>query len=330
MSVSCVASIDQGTSSTRVLLVCSKGTVLSTYQIEHTQHYPVAGQVEHDPLEIWNSVKICLSGALEACEKQVNIVAIGITNQRETTVVWNKNTGKPYHRAIVWNDTRTEQICEKMSQKGGKDKYRKSTGLPIAPYFSASKLVYLLTNVPGLREAADKGDALFGTIDTWLMWKLTNGAVHSTDVTNASRTLLMNLRTLQWDKKILEELDIPLAMLPDIHASSYLFGYVDTAVLPELAHLPLPAQTNANRFEAYQNVAINGVIGDQNAALFGQGCFNSGESKCTYGTGAFMLFNTGNEILQSRHGLLTTVAYQLAAKANNYSGTDIVHSKLAS
>ncbi|KAJ1426919.1 glycerol kinase, partial [Ochromonadaceae sp. CCMP2298] len=319
----CIASIDQGTSSSRVLIINADGVVLGSHQVEHSQFYPVAGQVEHDPLEIWNSVKVCLSGAIEGLSSQVQVVAIGITNQRETTVVWNKHTGQPYHNAIVWNDTRTEDICLELSQ-GDADKYREKTGLPIASYFSASKLIYLLRTVPGLRQDAENGDALFGTIDTWLIWKLTNGASHVTDVTNASRTLCMDLKTLTWDDDILGDFNIPRKMLPAIHPSSYPFGNVDTdhghlAATPitqkQLTIAPTAADATAN-FHLYRNTPISGVLGDQNAALFGQACFEAGDSKCTYGTGAFMLFNTGTAIMPSKSGLLTTVGYQIGASAD--------------
>ena len=321
MTESCVASIDQGTSSTRVLIVNSNGKVLGSHQVEHQQFYPVAGQVEHDPLEIWNSVRICLSKALANVKSDVKIVSIGITNQRETTIVWNKNTGKPYHRAIVWNDTRTSEICDEIAETGGRDKFRDKTGLPVASYFSASKLMYLLKNVPELREDAMKGEALFGTIDTWLMWRLTNGAVHATDVSNASRTMFMNLKTLQWDEEILTELDIPAGMLPTICPSSHRFGTVSTQI-GNFAEFRTTDQENSTtdlqNFDRYQGVPVAGVLGDQNAALFGQACYQPGESKCTYGTGAFLLFNTGSEILPSQHGLLTTVAYQLGHGAGAY------------
>jgi len=301
---------------------------MGSHQVEHTQYFPVPGQVEHDPLEIWNSVKVCLSGALQGIELKVRVVAIGITNQRETTICWNKHTGQPYHKAIVWNDTRTEELCEKLSQNGGVDKYREKTGLPIASYFSASKLLYLFDTIPGLREDAEQGDALFGTMDTWLMWRLSGGKAHATDVSNASRTLCMNLHTLQWDPEILSELNIPKTVLPSIHPSSHLFGHVDQDHGSHLVEAPLTSlhinslshdpttcsvtQALENYHSFYRNVPISGVLGDQNAALFGQACFAPGDSKCTYGTGAFMLFNTGNTIMPSKRGLLTTVAYQLS------------------
>lgn len=311
MTLSCVAAIDQGTSSTRVLIISSNGKVLGSHQVEHTQFYPQAGQVEHDPLEIWNSVKTCLSGAIAGISQKVKIVSIGITNQRETTVAWNKTTGAPYHKAIVWNDTRTENICERIAKNGGTDRFREKTGLPIASYFSASKLLYLLENVDGLRADAEQGNAFFGTIDSWIIWKLTGGAVHATDVSNASRTNFMNLHSLQWDQEILTELNIPQQMLPSICPSSHLFGYVTTAASNLVDHSV--SEKDVENFGLYHNVPIAGVLGDQNAALFGQACFQPGDSKCTYGTGAFMLFNTGSEIMQSKHGLLTTVAYQLGS-----------------
>jgi glycerol kinase len=313
MTKECVAAIDQGTSSSRVLIIGSDGSVLGSHQVEHEQFYPGAGQVEHDPLEIWNSVKVCLSGAIASVKEDVRIVSIGITNQRETTIVWNKNTGKPYHRAIVWNDTRTGEICEKLTKAGGADRFRDKTGLPIASYFSATKLMYLLDKVPNLRKDAEKGEALFGTIDTWLMWRLTNGAVHATDVTNASRTMFMDLRTLLWDKDILKELRIPSAMLPQICPSSHLFGNVSSDHKSAFVEHEKATAASTKHFASYHDVPIGGVLGDQNAALFGQACYQPGDSKCTYGTGAFMLFNTGSHIMQSHHGLLTTVAYQLGA-----------------
>lgn len=246
---------------------------------------------------------MCLSEAVGAVSQPIKIETIGITNQRETTVVWNKNTGAPYHNAIVWNDNRTGDICNYLSAEHGKDRFRSKTGLPIATYFSASKLVYLLETVPGLRVDAEAGNALFGTIDCWLIWKLSGNKVHKTDVTNASRTLLMNLETLQWDPEILRELKIPLCMLPAIHASNHHFGSVDAS-----SNRLDGAAANYSR---YDGVSITGVLGDQQAALFGQTCFLSGDAKCTYGTGAFLLMNTGSKIVHSRRGLLTTVAYKL-------------------
>lgn len=262
MSQACVAAIDQGTSSTRVLIISSNGKVLGSHQVGHEQFYPMAGHVEHDPLEIWNSVRTCLSGAIEGLTKKVKIVSIGITNQRETTVVWNRDTGIPYHRAIVWNDTRTGDICEKISKVGGSDRFREKTGLPIASYFSATKLMYLLETIPELRADAENGKALFGTVDTWLIWKLTNGAVHATDVSNASRTMFMNLQTLQWDQEILSELNIPVKLLPAICPSSHTFGYVNTDPT-DLADYHRSSGSAAAHYGIYHNVPIAGVLGDQ-------------------------------------------------------------------
>lgn len=318
MNNSCIASIDQGTSSTRVLIVNYEGEIVGQHQTEHTQYYPSAGLVEHDALQIWNSVKICLSEALASIEnKEYRVVSIGITNQRETTLVWNKETGTPYHRAIVWNDNRTGAICDRLTVAlGGKDYFRARTGLPIAPYFSATKIVHLLETVPGLRADAEAGKALFGTIDTWLMWKLTGGRVHATDVTNASRTNLMDLATLQWDADILATLDIPREMLPAIRPSNYVFGSVDTREGPlTAAELPMERYDAVQHFPRYHTVKISGVLGDQQAALFGQTCFQTGDAKCTYGTGAFLLMNTGGRVVPSSRGLLTTVAYKLAGEA---------------
>ena len=301
------------------MVIGSDGRIRSVYQLEHTQHYPAAGHVEHDPLEIWKNVKICLSMALEKLEEDVEIVGIGITNQRETTLVWDKETGIPYHRAIVWNDSRTSIICDHLKTRygGNGDYFRAKTGLPISSYFSATKIMCLLQSVPGLREDAEKGKALFGNIDSWLMWKLTNGKVHATDVSNASRTLLMNLETLQWDEEILKELNIPSQMLPKIRPSSCLFGHVDTSEEGKFEEHRVKREEEVAQFKRYHNVPISGVLGDQQAALFGQICFNRGEAKCTYGTGAFFLMNTGHDIVQSKNGLLTTVAYQLGNKIDS-------------
>lgn len=313
MATACIAAIDQGTSSSRVLLVASSGRVISSHQLEHTQHYPTPGQVEHDPLEIWKNVKICLSEAIRKTPIEVEVVAIGITNQRETTIVWDKETGCPYHHAIVWNDTRTAKICEQLVDRfGNKDHFRAKTGLPIASYFSASKILYLLDSIPELRKDAEEGKALFGTMDSWLIWKLTNGQVHATDVSNASRTMLMNLQTLSWDESILQELKIPRAMLPKISPSASAFGLVDASRDARLADHDVDPLL-VERFSNLHGVPLSGVIGDQNAALFGQACFHKGDAKVTYGTGAFLLMNTGQDLVPSSHGLLTTVAYQLSA-----------------
>jgi len=282
---SCIAAIDQGTSSTRVLIINSSGQILSSYQMEHTQYYPVSGQVEHDPIEIWNSVLICLSEAIAALLIEIKIVSIGITNQRETTIVWNKDNGLPYHNAIVWNDNRTSTICDQLASASEKgiDRFRKQTGLPLAPYFSASKLLYLLQTIPSLKQDAIDGKAIFGTIDTWIIWKLTNGRMHSTDVTNASRTLLMNIHTLQWDVDILNQLDIPIQMLPLIHPSSCNFGTV-TIKSFDMTSIHNSIKQDRRGLDPqqvkhctiYDGVPITGVLGDQHAALFGQTCFNEG------------------------------------------------------
>ena len=302
-----VASLDQGTSSTRFMIFDDQGVILANHQEENTQIFPKPGQVEHDPVEMWQRSQNCITGAMEKAQlKPSQIAALGITNQRETTIVWNKNTGVPYYNAIVWNDDRTRSICEMLSLKsGGKDRLRSKTGLPIAPYFSATKLMWLLDVVPGLRDDAENGVALFGTVDTWLIWNLTAGAVYVTDVTNASRTMMMNLRTLDWDDDILVELNIPRKMLPTIRPSSMNFGTVVSFIIRP--HAVLSSGVNE-----LGGVVIAGILGDQQAALFGQTCFAVGEAQCTYGTGAFLLMSTGDACVMSTSGLLTTVAYQLA------------------
>ena len=301
-----VASLDQGTSSTRFMVFDKEGTIVANYQEENTQIFPKPGQVEHNPIEMWQRTQNCIAGAMRIAKlESKQIVALGITNQRETTVVWNKHTGVPYHNAIVWNDDRTSGICEMLSQQpGGKDRLRTKTGLPIAPYFSASKLMWLLDTVPGLRDDAENGIALFGTVDTWLIWNLTAGKVYVTDVTNASRTMLMNLRTLDWDDDILKEFNIPKIMLPTIRPSSMNFGEVAPSTFRSKA-VPLAG------ISELEGVVIAGILGDQQAALFGQTCFAVGEAQCTYGTGAFLLMSTGDRCVMSTSGLLTTVAYQL-------------------
>jgi glycerol kinase len=300
-----VASLDQGTSSTRFMVFDEEGNVIANYQEENTQMFPKPGHVEHDPIEMWQRSQNCIAGALRVAKVEASqIAALGITNQRETTIVWNKVTGVPYHNAIVWNDDRTSSICEMLSQRGGKDRLRSKTGLPIAPYFSASKLMWLLDVVPGLRADAEAGIALFGTVDTWLIWNLTAGAVYVTDVTNASRTMMMNIRTLDWDDDILNEFNIPRIMLPTIRSSSMHFGKVAASTFRSKL-VPLAG------LDDLAGVEIAGILGDQQAALFGQTCFAVGEAQCTYGTGAFLLMGTGNTCVISTSGLLTTVAYQL-------------------
>lgn len=288
-----IAAIDQGTTSTRCILFDSRGGVVASHQLEHRQIYPQPGWVEHDPLEIWARIQEVIRAAMEkARASAADLAAIGITNQRETTVVWDRKTGRPYCNAIVWQDTRTDRIIGDLGRNGGQDRFRPQTGLPLATYFSGPKVKWILENVSGVREAAARGDALFGNIDTWAIWNLTggpNGGAHITDVTNASRTLLMNLHTLNWDGDILAELGIPQQMLPQIRPSSdpELYGYT-------LGKAP-----------------VCGVLGDQQAALVGQTCFRPGEAKNTYGTGCFMLMNTDEFAVPSKHGLLTTVAYKL-------------------
>lgn len=288
-----VAAIDQGTTSTRCIVFDHAGQPICADQREHKQLYPQPGWVEHQPDEIWERVCQVIEGALQRGGiSPRDIAAIGITNQRETTLAWNRHTGKPYGNAIVWQDTRTDQICSALGREGGQDRFREQTGLPLATYFSGPKLVWMLENIDGLQADAQRGDALFGTVDSFLIWRLTggpNGGVHTTDVTNASRTMLMNLRTLDWDEEILAIMGIPPQMLPEIQPSSRVYGYA-TGTL--------------------RNVPVAGNLGDQQAALVGQACYSPGEAKNTYGTGCFMLLNTGTAIVPSKHGLLTTVAYQ--------------------
>ena len=285
-----ILSIDQGTTSTRCILFDHESRIITTAQAEHIQYYPQPGWVEHDAREIWQTTRrlIAQSLAQTACGAS-DISAIGITNQRETLVVWDRDTGEPVHPAIVWQDTRSDGLCHRLILEGGQDRFRQLTGLPVATYFSGPKLQWLLDNVPGARRRGQRGELLFGTIDTWLIWNLTGG-LHCTDVTNASRTLLMNLHTQAWDQELLRLMNIPEAMLPEIRSSSEIYGYA-TGLLA--------------------GVPVSGNLGDQQAALFGQTCFEAGEAKSTYGTGSFMLLNTGHEIKASSHGLLTTVACQL-------------------
>ena len=293
-----IGAIDQGTTSTRFMIFDHSGDVISSHQLEHEQIFPKAGWVEHDPDEIMRRTIQVIDGAMQkASITASDLAAIGITNQRETTVVWDKNTGKFLYNAIVWQDTRTQGIVNRLSENGGADRLRPKVGLPISTYFSGTKMIWLLENVDGLRAKGESGDALFGTMDTWVIWNLTggpNGGKHITDVTNASRTLLMDLETLDWDEDILKELDIPRAMLPEIKASGVKEGY--GAVTAECAA---------------KGVTINGILGDQQAAVFGQTCYDVGEAKNTYGTGNFMLLNTGTEIVHSKNGLLTTLGYKI-------------------
>ncbi|WP_201830556.1 glycerol kinase GlpK [Microvirga zambiensis] len=297
-----VGAIDQGTTSSRFIVFDKTGSIVSSGQKEHEQIYPQPGYVEHDPLEIWRNTQEVIREAL--AKKGLSprdLAAIGITNQRETTLIWDKRTGKPLHNALVWQDTRVDAAVEEFAQDGGSDRLRAKTGLPLASYFSGLKLRWLLDNVPGAREKAASGDVLFGNIDTWLVWNLTggvDGGCHITDVTNASRTQLMNLQTLAWDEEILRLFDIPRACLPEIRSSSEVYG----EATDELAGVP-----------------IAGILGDQQAALVGQACFQQGEAKNTYGTGCFMLMNTGETPYSSKCGLLTTVSYRFGQEKAVYA-----------
>lgn len=294
-----VGALDQGTTSTRFILFTKAGQIAAVHQLEHQQIFPQAGWVEHNALEIWQRTQEVIAGALGKVEATASdLAAVGITNQRETTLVWDKHTGHPYHNALVWQDTRTDKIVAQMSADGGVDRFKQKTGLPLSTYFSATKLVWLLEHVPGLREAAEKGDALFGTMDTWCAWNLSGGKIHATDVTNASRTLLMNLHTLDWDDELLTAFNIPRAMLPQIKPSSGTFGTVSIGG---------------------RDVPLTGILGDQQAALFGQACYKPGEAKNTYGTGCFMLLNTGEQAVFSTHGLLTTLGYQIGENKPVYA-----------
>jgi len=292
-----VAAIDQGTTSTRFMIFDHAGNVIAVSQKEHRQIYPKPGWVEHDALEIWERTQEVIQVALGGSGLQpADIAAVGITNQRETTVVWDKKTGKPFYNAVVWQDTRTDTICNKLGKQGGQDRFRLSTGLPLATYFSGPKIKWILDNISGARERAEKGELLFGNIDTWLIWNLTGA--HVTDVTNASRTLLMNLNTLDWDNEILGILGIPRSMLPEIRSSSEIYGQAK---------------------DALEGVPVSGDLGDQQAALFGQACYSPGEAKNTYGTGCFMLLNTGETPIPSKSGLLTTLGYKIGDQPAVYA-----------
>jgi glycerol kinase len=302
-----IAAIDQGTTSTRCILFDRDATIVASAQKEHRQIYPQAGWVEHDPLEIWERTQEVIRQVIQTSRIQPSqIAAVGITNQRETTILWDANTGKPYYNALVWQDTRTKSICDELEKEGGQDRFRHQVGLPLATYFSAPKIKWLLDHLPNLRKEAIQGNVLFGNIDTWLLWWLSGGphkGVHVTDVTNASRTMLMNLKTLDWDDEILGIFDIPRNILPQILPSSPVQPYAFTSKDgPFSAAIPLA-----------------GDVGDQQAALIGQTCFDIGEAKNTYGTGCFMLLNTGQKINQSQKGLLTTLAYQFGNQAPNYA-----------
>lgn len=292
-----ILSLDQGTTSSRAILFNQKGEIVHISQREFTQYFPKPGWVEHNANEIWGSILAVIATVLsETSIKPEQVAAIGITNQRETTIVWDKHTGLPIYNAIVWQSRQTADICEQLKQQGYDDLFREKTGLLIDPYFSGTKVKWILDNVEGAREKAEKGDLLFGTIDTWLIWKLSGGRAHVTDYSNASRTLLFNIHTLQWDEEILTILGIPKSMLPEVRPSSEVY-----------------AKTIPHHFFGVE-VPIAGAAGDQQAALFGQACFEEGMAKNTYGTGCFMLMNTGEKAVQSKHGLLTTIAWGIDGK----------------
>ncbi|TCC07688.1 glycerol kinase GlpK [Kribbella soli] len=298
-----VAAVDQGTNSSRCILFDRRGRLVSVAQREHRQLFPRPGWVEHDAEEIWRNVARVVPAAIRqigAAPSQV--VAIGITNQRETSLLWDRRTGQPIGHAVVWQDTRTDRLVTELAGDEGADRFADLCGLPLTTYFSAPRIKWMLDHTPGLRQRAERGEVLFGTMETWLIWNFTGGpngqARHVTDVTNASRTMLMNIETLDWDDKLLEAFDVPRAILPEIRPSSGVFATA-TEVLP--------------------GVRIGAALGDQQAALFGQTCFSAGEAKCTYGTGSFLLLHTGQEIVRSKHGMLTTVAYQIGDQPASYA-----------
>ncbi len=297
-----VGALDQGTTSTRFMVFDHAGTPVAAHQLEHHQSYPRPGWVEHDPLEILDRAREAIAGALRAAGLAArDLAAVGITNQRETTVVWDRSTGRPVHPAIVWQDTRTDALVAALARDGGADRFRAATGLPLATYFAGPKARWILDEVPGARARAEAGELAFGTIDTWLAWNLTggvDGGVHVTDVTNASRTMLMDLASLDWDDGLLRTIGVPRAMLPEIRPSSAVAG---------AAH------------GALEGVPIAGILGDQHAALLGQVCLDPGDAKNTYGTGCFLLLNTGTRIVPSTSGLLTTVAYRLGDAPAHYA-----------
>ncbi|MDI6770179.1 MAG: glycerol kinase GlpK [Anaerolineales bacterium] len=318
-----IAAIDQGTTSTRCMIFDHAGNVVAVDQKEHRQIYPQPGWVEHDPLEIWARTQEVMRGALADAECNASdVAAIGVTNQRETTVVWDKNTGQPVYNAIVWQDTRTDTICNELAKNGGQDRLRAKTGLPLATYFSGPKVKWILDNVPGARAKAENGDLLFGNMDTWVIWNLTGA--HVTDVTNASRTLLMDLHTLDWDEEILRLLGIPRAMLPKICSSSEIYGHVG-AILRRAQDRHFTVAQGQRQAQGrrqaspLQDVPVTGDLGDQQAALFGQTCFSPGEAKNTYGTGCFMLLNMGELPVPSNSGLLTTLAYKIGDQKAVYA-----------
>jgi glycerol kinase len=299
-----ILAIDQGTTSSRAIIFDASGSIVSTGQLEHEQIFPRSGWVEHDPVEIWQNVRQVIGQALSKANlTRHDIAAIGIANQRETTIVWDRTTGKPVYNAIVWQDTRTQPIVDRFANEGGLERFKSVVGLPLAPYFSGTKIVWILENVVGARDKAEAGDLMFGTTDTWIVWNLTGGirgGVHVTDVTNASRTLLMDLTTLSWREDILDVFGIPASMLPEIRSSSEIYGTAESHSL-------------------LREVPIAGILGDQQAATFGQAAFDAGEAKNTYGTGNFLIFNTGDTIIRSKHGLITTLGYQLGDAPPHYA-----------
>lgn len=291
-----ILAIDQGTTSTRAIVFDHAGQIVATGQKEHEQIFPKAGWVEHDPIEIWKNLRSVVAEAMSAAEiNRHALAAVGITNQRETAVVWDKTTGEPVYNAIVWQDTRTQKICDRLAGDEGAEKYKERVGLPLATYFSGPKIAWILENVEGAKEKAEAGDLLFGNTDSWLVWNMTGGVeggVHVTDVTNASRTMLMNIDTLDWNEDIAKDMGIPMSMLPEIKSSSEVYGH-------------------GRKNGLLIDTPIAGILGDQQAATFGQACFEVGMAKNTYGTGNFMLINTGEELVHSENGLLTTVAYKI-------------------
>lgn len=292
-----IMALDQGTTSSRAIIFNHEGEIVKVAQNEFTQYYPNTGWVEHDAMEIWGTQSGVAREVLETAGiRPEEIAAIGITNQRETTVVWDKTTGRPIYNAIVWQCRRTASICDELRTRGLEDYVRENTGLVIDAYFSGTKIKWILDNVEGAREKAEKGELLFGTVDTWLIWNLTRGKVHVTDYSNASRTMIYNIKELKWDEKLLAELDIPLSMLPEVKQSSEIYGVTDP------------------RTFGGAQIPISGIAGDQQAALFGQACFEPGMAKNTYGTGCFMLMNTGSEMIPSKNGLITTIAWGIDGK----------------
>jgi glycerol kinase len=302
MAPTYVMSVDQGTTSTRCILFDHGGRMVSVTRREHRQHYPKPGWVEHDAVEIWHDLEQVTREALARAGATVSqVVALGIANQRETTVLWDRRTGVPIGRALVWQDTRTDALVERLSERQGAEIVLERTGLPLATYFSAPRIRWMLDHTPGLRDRAQRGEVLFGTMESWLLWNLTggpDGGQHITDVTNASRTLLMDIRTLKWDPELLDFFGVPAAMLPEIRSSSEIYGTATRGV---------------------PGIRIGAALGDQHAALFGQTCFARGEAKCTYGTGSFLLLNTGDAPVRSSHGLLTTVGYRIGDEPAVYA-----------